>query len=263
MLEGESGLNDPVAIVLVIGFIDVIQKPDYGVLDMVWLGVTELAIGAVVGLAVGRGAALALQRVSFGTTGLYPVASIAAAGISFGAADVLHGSGFLAVYLTGLVLGSVQLPARRTVADFHDALAWVSQIAVFFTLGLLVFPSEFGDIIGEALLVAAVLMFVARPVAVYLCTLPARFTLRESTLLGWARPARRGADRARHLPGDRGRPERGLVLQHRLLRRAHLDADPGRDLRAAGARAEADDRTAGDPAAAGRGRHDPTARARR
>lgn len=186
VLEGESGLNDPVAVVLVIGFIDAIQKPGYGALDMLWLGVTELAIGAVVGLAAGRLAVLALQRVSFGTTGLYPVASISAAAISFGAADVLHGSGFLAVYLTGLTLGSVQLPARRTVADFHDALAWVSQIVVFFTLGLLVFPSEFGGIIGEALLVTAVLMFVARPVATFVCTLPARFSVRESTLLGWA-----------------------------------------------------------------------------
>jgi potassium/hydrogen antiporter len=186
VLEGESGMNDPVAVVLVIGFIDAIQKPDYGALDMLWLGVTELAIGAVIGVIVGKAASEALQRVSFGTTGLYPVASIAAAGISFGAADVLHGSGFLAVYLTGLVLGSVQIPARRTVADFHDALAWVSQIAVFFTLGLLVFPSEFGDYVGEALLVAVVLMFIARPVATFICTLPAHFSVRESTLLGWA-----------------------------------------------------------------------------
>jgi potassium/hydrogen antiporter len=186
VLEGESGMNDPVAIVLVLGFIDAIQKTDYGALDMIWLEVTELTIGAAVGLTAGWLAAQAFQRVNFPTTGLYPVASIAAAAVSFGAADVLHGSGFLAVYLTGLVLGSVRLPGRRTVADFHDGMAWVSQIAVFFTLGLLVFPSEFGSIADEALLVAGVLMFVARPIAVYLCTLPFRFSPRESTLLGWA-----------------------------------------------------------------------------
>jgi cell volume regulation protein A len=186
VLEGESGLNDPVAIVLVIGFIDMIQKPDYGVLDMVWLGVTELAIGAVVGLAIGWLASLAFTRVNFPTTGLYPVASIAAAALSFGVADVGHGSGFLAVYLTGLWLGSVRLPARRTIGDFHDGIAWVSQIAVFFTLGLLVYPSDFGGIAWEALLVAGVPMFVARPIATYVCTLPFRFSVRESTLLGWA-----------------------------------------------------------------------------
>ena len=186
VLEGESGMNDPVAIVLVIGFIDMIQKPDYGALDMIWLGVTELAIGAIVGLGIGWLAALAFQRVNFPTTGLYPVASIAAAALAFGIADVGHGSGFLAVYLTGLWLGSVRLPARRTIGDFHDAIAWVSQIAVFFTLGLLVYPSEFGEIWDEALLVAGVLMLVARPVATFVCTLPFRFTLQESTLLGWA-----------------------------------------------------------------------------
>jgi cell volume regulation protein A len=172
--------------VLVLGFIDAIQKPDYTALDLLWTEVTELTIGAVVGLAVGYLAAQAFQRANFPTTGLYPVASVAAAGLSFGIADVGHGSGFLAVYLTGLVLGSVRLPARRTVGDFHDAMAWVSQIAVFFTLGLLVFPSEFGGIFWEALLVAGVLMFVARPLATYVCTLPFRFTFRESTLLGWA-----------------------------------------------------------------------------
>lgn len=186
VLEGESGMNDPVAVVLVIGFIDAIQKPDYGALDMVWLGVTELAIGAVVGLAIGWLASMAFQRVNFPTTGLYPVASIAAAALSFGIADVGHGSGFLAVYLTGLVLGSVRLPARRTIADFHDGIAWVSQIAVFFTLGLLVFPSDLGNIAWEALLVAGVLMFVARPIATYICTLPFGFSWQESTLLGWA-----------------------------------------------------------------------------
>lgn len=186
VLEGESGLNDPIAVVLVIGFIDWIQKPDYGALDMVWLAATELAIGAAAGLAIGWLAAQAFQRVNFPTTGLYPVASIAAAAVSFGLADVLHGSGFLAVYLTGLVLGSVRLPARRTIADFHDGMAWVSQIAVFFTLGILVFPSDFGGIAGQALLVAGVLMFVARPIATYLCTLPFGFSVRESTLLGWA-----------------------------------------------------------------------------
>ena len=84
------------------------------------------------------------------------------------------------------MLGSVRLPARRTIDDFHDGMAWVSQIAVFFTLGLLVFPSDFGDIAGEALLIAGVLMFVARPIATYICTLPFGFSVRESTLLGWA-----------------------------------------------------------------------------
>ena len=99
---------------------------------------------------------------------------------------MLHGSGFLSVYLTGLALGSGHIPARRTVADFHDGLAWVSQIAVFFTFGLLVFPSEMGKILAEGLLIAAVLMFVARPLATLVSTVAGRFRLGERVLLGWA-----------------------------------------------------------------------------
>jgi potassium/hydrogen antiporter len=186
VLEAESGLNDPVAIVLVLGFIEAIQEPAFGAHDMVWLCVKQLAIGAAVGMAAGRLAGEAFKRMRLGTSGLYPVASIAGGALAFGAADALGGSGFLAVYLTGLALGSAQIPARRTVADFHDGLAWVSQIAVFFTLGLLVFPSGFDEIAGEALLIAGVLMFIARPAAALVSTAAARFSLRESLLLGWA-----------------------------------------------------------------------------
>ena len=186
LLEGESGFNDPVAIVLVLGLIKAIQEPGYGALDMLGLAVSELGVGALVGLAAGRLAVEGFKRVQLGSSGLYPVASIAAAALSFGVADALHGSGFLAVYLTGLALGSGQIPARRTVADFHDGLAWVSQIAVFFTLGLLVFPSDLGDVVGEALLIAGVLMFVARPLATFLSTIGARFRAGERVLLGWA-----------------------------------------------------------------------------
>ena len=186
LLEGESGLNDPVAIVLVLGLIEVIQQPGYGPLDMLGLAASQLGVGAAVGLVAGRLAVEGFRRVRLASSGLYPVASIAAAALSFGVADALHGSGFLAVYLAGLALGSGQIPARRTVADFHDGLAWVSQIAVFFTLGLLVFPSDFGHVVGESLLIAGVLMFVARPLAALVSTAGAHFRLGERLLLGWA-----------------------------------------------------------------------------
>jgi len=185
-LEAESGLNDPVAILLVIGFIELIQTPGYGVLDLALLVLGQLAIGAAVGLALGELAVRALRRVRFSTSGLYPVASIAAAALAYGGADALEGSGFLAVYLTGLALGSTRTPARRTIEDFHAGVAWVSQIALFFTLGLLVFPSRLLDIAFEGLLLAAVLALLARPLAAILATSFARYSLRESVLVGWA-----------------------------------------------------------------------------
>jgi cell volume regulation protein A len=186
-LEAESGFNDPVAVLLVLGFIEWIQTPDdYGVADMLVLMVQQLSIGALAGFAVGAAAVAAFRKVAFATTGLYPVASIATAAIAFGAADQLGGSGFLAVYMAGLSLGSARIPARRTIDDFHAGLAWVAQIALFFTLGLLVFPSELGDIALEGLALAVVLTLVARPIATFLTTLPSGYNAREATLLSWS-----------------------------------------------------------------------------
>jgi cell volume regulation protein A len=186
-LEAESGFNDPLAVLLVIGFIEWIQQPsDYGVAQMAVLMVQQLTVGGVVGLAVGAGAVIAFRRAAFATTGLYPVASIATAAIAFGAADHLHGSGFLAVYLAGLTLGGARIPARRTVEDFHAGLAWVSQIALFFTLGLLVFPSELSTVVADGLLLAVILTLVARPIATFMTTSVAGYNVREMTLLSWA-----------------------------------------------------------------------------
>lgn len=185
-LEAESGFNDPVAILLVLGFIEWIQLPDYGLDDMALLFVTQLLIGGGVGALLGRAAVIGLRRARFTTSGLYPVASIAAAALAYGTADVLEGSGFLAVYLTGLALGGAVTPARRTIADFHAGVALVSQIVLFFTLGLLVFPSALGDVALEGLLLAAVLTLMARPLAALVATRVGLYSLRESVLVGWA-----------------------------------------------------------------------------
>ena len=185
-LEGEAGMNDPVAVLLVIGFIEWISQPDYGVLDMSLLLVKQLGIGAVVGAVVGWAAVQAFRRANLATGGLYPVASLAVVAISFGAADVLSGSGFLAVYLAGLAMGSTTLPARQTVAAFHDGLAWLAQLTMFFALGLLVFPSDLVDIALKGTAVALVLVFVARPVAVMVATAFAPLRTTERIVLGWA-----------------------------------------------------------------------------
>lgn len=184
-LEGEAGMNDPIAVLLVVGFIDWIQKPDYGIVDMLELFVTEVGIGAAIGVLVGVGASQLFQRFQLATPGLYPVASLATAALAFGAADALHGSGFLAVYLAGLALGSANIPAKHTITTFHQGLAWVAQLSMFLVLGLLVFPSNFGAIWLEGTVLALVLAFVARPVAAYVATLGG-FSFADKTVLGWA-----------------------------------------------------------------------------
>jgi len=185
-LEGEAGFNDPVAVLLVLGFIEVIKHPGQGPVDFLAGFVLELGIGAVVGLAVGWGAVRAFQRAQLATSGLFPVASLATAALAFGGADVLHGSGFLAAYLAGLALGGASIPAKRTVVAFHDGLAWVAQLSMFFTLGLLVFPSQLVDVWFDGIVVALVLVFVARPAAAFAATAFEGFTIREQTALGWA-----------------------------------------------------------------------------
>jgi potassium/hydrogen antiporter len=185
-LEAESGFNDPVAVLLVLGIIEWIQVPDYGLADMAVLMVEQLSIGALSGFVVGSAAVAAFRRVAFATTGLYPVASIATAAIAFGAADQLGGSGFLAVYMAGLSLGGARIPARRTIDDFHAGLAWVAQIALFFTLGLLVFPSELGSVAVNGIVLAIVLTLVARPIATVVSTSLAGYSPREMTLVSWS-----------------------------------------------------------------------------
>jgi potassium/hydrogen antiporter len=185
-LEGESGMNDPVALLLVIGFIEWIQEPGYGLADMAGLLALKLAIGAVIGLALGRLAVIALDRAQLPTDGIYPVATIAIAGLAFGLAEVAHGSGFLAVYLTALALGSTRIPARRTIVAFHEGVGWVAQIGLFILLGLLVFPSTLGDVAWESLALSAILIVLARPLAAFVATPFSPLNVRERVMLGWA-----------------------------------------------------------------------------
>jgi potassium/hydrogen antiporter len=185
-LEGEAGMNDPIAVLLVIGFTEWLLHPGFGLDDMALDFVVELSIGLAVGLGVGLGAAWAFKNVKLASAGLYPVASIAIAALSFGLADVVHGSGFLSVYLAGLCIGSVQSPARRTIATFHDGLAWVAQLAMFLVLGLLIFPSQLDDVILEGTVLALIAAAIARPLATVITAAPFGFELRERLVLGWA-----------------------------------------------------------------------------
>ena len=185
-LEGESGLNDPVAVLLVLVAIDLIAKPHYGAWSaMAFLG-RELALGIAVGAVGGLLAARAAAHAHRLPNGLVLVGSLAAAALAYGVAGTLGGSGFLAVYLVGLALGDAPLADREPTVAFHRGLAMVAEIGMFFALGLLVFPSQFGPIAVKALLLALITALVARPVAVTLATVRQGFATSERALLAWA-----------------------------------------------------------------------------
>jgi cell volume regulation protein A len=185
-LEAESGLNDPMAVLLVIGFIAWLQEPDYGLADMALLLVRQIGIGLAVGVAVGYLAVTMLRRAKLDSAGLYPVASLTAAALAFGGADTLEGSGFLAVYLAGLYLGTAGVPAQRTITTFHQGLAWVAQVVLFLSLGLLVFPNQLGSVAIEGMILALVIVFVARPVAVWASTAASPYSVAERVILAVA-----------------------------------------------------------------------------
>ena len=185
-LEGESGMNDPVALLLVIGFIEWIQEPGFGLAEMAGMLVLKLAVGIAVGYVIGRLAVLAFNAVRLPTDGIYPVATIAIAALAYGLAEVAHGSGLLATYLAALALGSANIPARRTVVAFHEGLGWVAQLSLFILLGLLVFPDQLDDVAVKGLALSAVLILVARPLATFAATALAPLNVRERVMLGWA-----------------------------------------------------------------------------
>ena len=185
-LEGESGLNDPVALLLVTGFIEWIDTPGFGAADMAADLVFKLALGLALGIAVGFAARWSFRNLDLPNPGLYPVASIATAGLAYGLAEVAHGSGFLSVYIAALTLGTGPIPAKQTTIAFHQGLSWVAQISLFTILGLLVFPSGLGDVAVEGLALSAALIFVARPLATLVATSLSPFRLAERVMLSWA-----------------------------------------------------------------------------
>lgn len=185
LLELESGSNDPMAVFLTIGFLELVTNPASDPVDFLPLFVAQMAIGALAGLGGGRLAVWALNRIHLDHDGLYPVMSLALAGCIFAATTAVQGSGFLAVYVAGIVMAQRRFIHKNSLTRFHDGIAWVAQIGMFVVLGLLVFPSELGSVAWRSLVVAAVLILVARPVAVFLTLMPFRVPWRERALISW------------------------------------------------------------------------------
>ncbi|HEY7179222.1 MAG TPA: potassium/proton antiporter [Gaiella sp.] len=185
-LEAETGLNDPVAIALTIGLISWIEDPTFGFPDLVFGEIRQLGLGLVVGVVLGAAAMWVFARLPHSIGAFAPVASVATAALTFGVADSIHGSGFLAVYLVGLAVGSTPSRYRSQLVAFHEGLAFLAQVAMFIVLGLLVFPSDLGDVALPGLALAVLLILVIRPAAVWIATAFSNFSHRERALLGWA-----------------------------------------------------------------------------
>jgi cell volume regulation protein A len=187
ILEGEAGVNDPVGIALVIGMVE-FATTDGG---SAWGVVEEFLLEMTIGLAVGiAGTALLvvfMRRVRLPSEGLYPIRTLAAAGVIYGLAAIAHGSGFLAVFIAGLALGELDVPHKRQIRRFHTALASLAEIVVFVALGLTVNVAQLFDegVWLDGLLLAVALAFVARPVGLAPLLAPMRLRVGEKVFLAW------------------------------------------------------------------------------
>ena len=187
VIEVESGSNDPMAIFLVGAAILFITVPDTSPLSMFPAFAIQMAVGVGIGLGVGYLLPEVLKRTQYKHGGLAFVISIAAALIAYGLAEVLGGNGFLAAYIAGLVAGNRIYRARHIVSTFQDGMAWLAQVVMFLTLGLLITPSNLEDVIAPGLAITFILMLVARPMSVFICLAPFRqFDWRAKLFVSWA-----------------------------------------------------------------------------
>lgn len=184
-LEVESGSNDPMAIFMTIGCIQVLTGKMSSGADLLLLFGLQTVVGVLAGLAIGFAAVWIVNRIRLEASGLYPILVASFGLLSYGVAVAMGGSGFLAIFLAGIVIGNRPLAYQRSIRLFHDAGAWLAQIAMFVVLGMLSFPSQLLQAAPKGLLIAVVMMFVARPAAVFLCAPWFRFDWREMTLLSW------------------------------------------------------------------------------
>lgn len=187
LLEVESGLNDPMAIFLTVTFVELIRSgaPESGLtLTFALAFIREMGLGFILGLAGGFAIVRLVNRLDL-ESGLYPVVVLAASLVLFGIAGVLHGSGFLAVYIAGLYAGNRRLRQTLALRRFQDGMTWLAQIGMFVVFGLLATPSEFPRVLLAGIALGVFLIFVARPVAIWLCLFPFRFQREETTFVAW------------------------------------------------------------------------------
>ncbi|EPE63067.1 sodium/hydrogen exchanger family protein [Exiguobacterium sp. S17] len=187
-LETESGTNDPMAMFLTILALDFMLKPETTIWDGIWMFILQIIVGAFAGYMLGNLSRLMLNHLRLESSSLHAVLMISMAFMTYGVAAYFAGSGLLAVYLAAMIVGNAHTAHEVTIVQFSEALAWIMQIIMFVILGLLVYPKQLFDpeLIWKGLLISFFLMFVARPVAVYLSTIAMPFTHKEKLFISWA-----------------------------------------------------------------------------
>lgn len=184
-LELESGSNDPMAYVLTIAFLTLVVHQDMSIVSIIPLFLQQMVFGAILGYVCGRISKLIINRIKLDFEGLYPVLVIALMFLTFSATNFVRGNGFLAIYICAVYLGNQNLIHKRTILKVYDGLAWLMQIVLFLTLGLLVFPSHILPVVGVGLLVSVFLIIIARPLSVFLSLLPFRMPIRSRFYISW------------------------------------------------------------------------------
>jgi cell volume regulation protein A len=184
-LELESGSNDPMAYVLTIGFLGLVVNQDQNLITLIPLFLQQMVLGGLGGFLFGKISHYVINNIHLDFEGLYPVLVIALMYISFSATDFLGGNGFLAVYLCGVYIGNQALIHKKTILRMFDGLAWLMQIVLFLTLGLLVYPSHVVDVLGIGILISLFLIFVARPVSVFIGMIPFQMKNRRRWYISW------------------------------------------------------------------------------
>jgi cell volume regulation protein A len=187
LLELESALNDPMTVFLSVGLLQLIVQPGgASLMRLIPTFFQQMIVGTLAGVAAGKGTRWAINWITLEFEGLYPVLSVALVVLTYGVTQSIGGSGFLAVYVSGIVLGNETYVNKRSLTVFHDGLAWLMQIVMFLTMGLLVLPSELSRVAVSGIALSGFLVFVARPVSVLLCLTPFRFSLRDQLMVSWA-----------------------------------------------------------------------------
>ncbi len=185
LIEFESGCNDPMAVFLTIALLQLIISHTSSLLELTVLFLKQFSIGTALGYGIGKVAVLMLKHFKLEYEGLYPVLTFSLVAFAYGATTYLGGSGFLSVYLLGLVMGKHDFKNKDYLMHFHDGIAWLMQIMMFLTLGLLVFPSHLPPIAWSGILTSAFLVFIARPVSVLLSLILAKMNFKEKVLISW------------------------------------------------------------------------------